>query len=228
MERILVADDDANICRIVRQYLEGSGFVVKCAADGQEALAAAMNEDWAMLILDYMMPKVDGLEVMIAVKEKKPQLPVIVLTARDEEGDRIEGLTLGADDYIGKPFSPRELVARVRTVLRRYSRQPLPVIRVIERGDLRIDRGRHLVGVAGRDIEFTDVEMKIICLLAEYPGRVFSRLQIIENVYGHAFDGFERAVDAHIKNIRRKLGDDFKNPKYIATVYGAGYKYVDN
>lgn len=223
--KILVVDDERKMVKLVRTYLEGAGFKVVVAYDGQEALAVFRHEQPDLIVLDLMLPEIDGLDVARAIR-RASDVPLIMLTARAEEADRLIGLELGADDYVVKPFSPRELVARVRAVLRRVeagSIQP----QVITAGDLSLDLGRREARLAGRQVELTTAQFDLLAVLAQRPGQVFSRIQLLDAVQGEAFAGYERTVDAHIKNLRRALGDDPRDPQYILTVRGVGYKFAE-
>ncbi len=221
MPRILVVDDEPQIVDLLRSYLTRDGFDVDEAADGKAALAAFLRLRPDLVILDLMLPQLDGREVCRRIRETA-QTPIIMLTARDEETDKLLGLELGADDYITKPFSPREVVARVRAVLRRGSREAPDLIRV---GELAIDLRAHEVSVSGRRVDLTPTEFKLLETLARYPNQVFTRMQLIDRVQGHAFEGYERTVDAHIKNLRGKVESDPRAPRYIVTVFGVGYKF---
>jgi DNA-binding response OmpR family regulator len=222
-ETILVADDEPQITRVVRGYLEQAGYRVVTAYDGEEALYLARREKPDLVVLDIQMPKVDGLEFTRRIRADRPAIAIIMLTARVEETDRIVGLEMGADDYVTKPFSPRELVARVKAVLRRTqaAAPPLDVLRV---GPLTLDRAQHLVTLDDKPIDLTPTEFDILATLMEAPGRVFSRADILEATQGVAFAAYERTVDAHIKNLRQKLEPDPSDPRYILTVRGAGYR----
>lgn len=222
---ILVVDDEPKIARLVRDYLEQAGYPVTLAFDGREALAAFRHEKPRLVILDLMLPEVDGLDVARIIR-KESDTPIIMLTARVEEVDRLIGLELGADDYVTKPFSPRELVARVRAVLRRTEghERAAPLLSV---GDLAIDPERRTVTVAGRAVELTPTEFDLLTVLARHPGRVFSRMELLERVQGYAYEGYERTVDAHIKNIRQKIEEHPRKPRYILTIYGLGYKFSE-
>ncbi len=222
MKKVLVVDDEPKIRKVVTAYLEQAGFRVVTAGDGQMALIAFRHEKPDLVILDLMLPGMDGLDVCRAMR-RESSVPIIMLTARAEEADRLIGLELGADDYVVKPFSPREVVARVRAVLRRVEGEVSPpeVIRV---GDLLIDLARHTVEVAGRLVELTPTEFDLLATMARYPGRAFTRLQLLTYVQGDAYEGYERTVDAHIKNLRAKIEPDPKRPRYIVTVYGVGYR----
>jgi DNA-binding response OmpR family regulator len=222
---ILVVDDEPKIARLVRDYLEQAGYRVTLAYNGREALAAFRHEKPRLVVLDLMLPEVDGLDVARTIR-KESETPVIMLTARVEEADKLIGLELGADDYVTKPFSPRELVARVRAVLRRTEGQEraAPALSV---GDLEIDPERRRVVVAGRPVDLTPTEFDLLTVLARHPGRVFSRLELLERVQGYAYEGYERTIDAHVKNIRQKIEADPRKPRYILTVYGLGYKFSE-
>ena len=221
MPRILVVDDEPQIVDLLRSYLRRDGFTVEQAMDGEAALAAFGRLRPDLVILDLMLPKVDGREVCRRIRDAS-HTPIIMLTARDEETDKLLGLELGADDYITKPFSPREVVARVRAVLRRGTREATDLVRA---GDLTIDLLAHEVSLQGRRVDLTPTEFRLLEILAGHPNQVFTRMQLIDRVQGHAFDGYERTVDAHVKNLRGKVEPDPRNPRYIMTVYGVGYKF---
>jgi len=222
IKKILVVDDEPQIVKVLKAYLEKAGFQVVTASDGQSALATFQREKPDFMILDLNLPGMDGLDVCKAVR-RTSNIPLLMLTARVEETDRLIGLELGADDYVIKPFSPREVVARVRTIFRRTASEPEKP-EIIQVGDLSIDLDQHTVSLAGRSIDLTPTEFEILVTLARQPRRVFSRLQIMELAQGSAFEGYERTIDAHIKNIRLKLEPDPKKPVYIQTVFGLGYK----
>ena len=222
-KKILVVDDEPQIVKVVKAYLEQSGFQVVTAADGSTALTTFQREKPDFMILDLSLPGMDGLDVCRAVRHVS-NIPILMLTARVEEADKLVGLELGADDYVVKPFSPREVVARVRTILRRAAAVDLPKPELIQVGDLQIDPDQHTVIVSDRQIELTPTEFDILVVLARQPKRVFTRLQIMEQAQGDAFEGYERTIDAHIKNIRLKLEINPKKPAYIHTVFGVGYK----
>ena len=225
-ELILVVDDEPKIVRLARDYLEQSSFRVLPIHDGQSALAAARQEKPDLIVLDLNLPGMDGIDVCRALR-RESSIPIIMLTARAEETDRLIGLEVGADDYIVKPFSPRELVARVRAVLRRTQGevQTPGLIRV---GVLEIDLNGHSVTRANEAIKLTRIEFALLATLAQHPGQTFSRGQLIQRLHGADDSGFDRSIDAHIKNLRRKLEDDPANPRYIQTVYGIGYKFAEN
>lgn len=223
---IMVVDDEEPIRQIVRRYLEADGYRVAEAADGAQALSLFRAQPVDVVVLDVMMPGIDGLEVLRRIRAES-EAYVIMLTARAEEVDRLVGLAVGADDYLTKPFSPRELVARVKAVLRR----PRPSDRassddVMHLTGIAIDKRRHEVRVDGRSVELTALEFSLLAVMAASPGMVFSRGQLLERIWGYDFFGDERVVDVHIRNLRRKLGDGSDNPRFIATVRGVGYKMV--
>jgi two-component system, OmpR family, alkaline phosphatase synthesis response regulator PhoP len=222
--RILVVDDNPKIVEVLEAYLKSEGFDVVTAGDGPAAIAAADASRPDLALLDIMLPGIDGIELTRRF-QRDYGLPVILVTARIEEIDRLIGLEVGADDYIGKPFSPREVVARVKAVLRRCER---PVgneaHEVLHVGGLTVDLAGRTVAVAGRPVELTRTEFDILATLSAHPGRVYTRMQLMEAGQGVAFEGYERTVDAHVKNIRRKLGDDPKSPRFVQTVFGVGYK----
>ena len=222
---ILVVDDEPKIARLVRDYLEQAGYPVTLAFDGREALAAFRHEKPRLVVLDLMLPGVDGVDVARIIR-KESDTPIIMLTARVEEADKLIGLELGADDYVTKPFSPRELVARVRAVLRRTEGQDRAAS-VLSVGDLEIDPERRAVTVARRSVELTPTEFDLLAVLARHPGRVFSRMELLERVQGYAYEGYERTIDAHVKNIRQKIEGNPRKPHYILTVYGLGYKFSE-
>ena len=227
MKTILVVDDEAKIVQLVRDYLERAGFGVLAAGDGKTALALARSGKPDLIVLDLGLPGMDGLDVTRELR-KTSNAPIIMLTARAEESDKLIGLELGADDYITKPFSPKELVARVRVVFRRMESYSAPGGEIILAGDLRLDAPRLRVTADGREIEeLTPTEFELLAALARQPGRVFTRAQLLDAIHGVAFESYERAIDAHIKNIRRKIEPNPRQPAYILTVYGVGYKFAD-
>jgi len=224
-ETILVVDDEPKIVKQARDYLERGGFRVIEAGDGKTALVRARSDRPDLVVLDLNLPEMDGLDVCRALR-RESDVPVIMLTARVEETDRLIGLELGADDYITKPFSPRELVARVRAVLRRVHggvHQPV----IVRAGDLEIDLEGHRVTRAGETIRLTRTEFNVLATLAQHPGQTLTRAQLLDRLHGVVYDGFDRSVDAHIKNLRRKLEPDPAEPRYVLTVYGVGYKFTD-
>jgi two-component system alkaline phosphatase synthesis response regulator PhoP len=225
MSTILVADDETKIVRLVRDYLESAGFQVITAYDGRTALAQYRREAPDLVVLDLNMPGLDGIDVTRTIRQEG-NTPIIMLTARVEETDRIVGLELGADDYVTKPFSPRELVARVRAVLRRAQAAETPAAPV-RAGDLVIDPDKRLVYRDDRPIPLTTTEFDLLLVLSRNPGRVFSRMELLDRVQGVAYEGYERTVDVHIKNLRKKIESDPRRPQYILTVYGAGYRFAE-
>jgi two-component system alkaline phosphatase synthesis response regulator PhoP len=225
-KKILVVDDEKKIVKLVKDYLEGAGFQVVTAADGQQALIVFRHEQPSLVVLDLMLPGIDGLDVARTIR-REANTPIIMLTARVDETDRLIGLELGADDYVTKPFSPRELVARVRAVLRRTEeREPVPPQNLVA-GDLEIDLTRHTARLAGQPLDLTPTEFDLLATLAREPGRAFTRQQLLDLALGDTYVGYERTIDAHVKNLRAKLGDDPKQPRHIETVCGVGYRFVD-
>ena len=224
MARILVVDDEPKIVRLVADYLEAAGFTVLTARSGDEALMRVRTDAPDLVVLDLGLPGLDGLDVTRAIR-RSGELPIIVLTARDDETDRIIGLELGADDYVTKPFSPRELVARVRAVLRRHA--GAGESEVLRAGDLLLDVPRMRVTRGDQAVELTATEFTLLAAMARQPGRVFTRTQLLDVIHGVAFESFERAIDAHIKNIRRKLEPEPRSPRYLLTIYGVGYRLAD-
>ncbi|MEA2675818.1 MAG: hypothetical protein QOI92_3010 [Chloroflexota bacterium] len=225
MQTVLVVDDEPKIARLARDYLEHAGYAVLTAGDGPSAVQVARTRRPDLVVLDLGLPGLDGLEVLRSIRATG-SMPVVVLTARDTELDKLLGLELGADDYVTKPFSPRELVARVRAVLRRSERAPETGDRIAV-GDLVLDVPRMRATVAGRPIELTPTEFSILATLARHPGRVFTRSQLLDAAHGEAFEAYERAIDAHVKNIRRKLEPEPARPRYLLTVYGVGYRLAE-
>jgi len=221
--RILVVDDNPKIVEVLTAYLEGEGFEVDSAHDGESAIKAVNKSVPDLAVLDVMLPGVDGVELTRRF-QREHDLPVILVTARVDEVDRLIGLEVGADDYIAKPFSPREVVARVKAVLRRANRASTAEGKPVVVGPLRIDPTTRLVTAGDARIEMTRTEFDILLTLASHPGRVYTRMQLMEAAQGDAFEGYERTIDAHVKNIRRKLGDDPRRPTYVQTVVGVGYK----
>jgi two-component system, OmpR family, alkaline phosphatase synthesis response regulator PhoP len=223
---VLIVDDEPEIVRILRDYLERAGFAVVTAGDGEAAVAMARRHRPDLVVLDLTLPSLDGLDVARTLR-RDGEVPIIMLTARTEESDRVAGLELGADDYVAKPFSPRELVARVRAVLRRVdtARSASDVVRV---GDaIELDVPRMEVSVDGHRVELTATEFQLLLHMARQPGRVFTRAQLLDAVHGVAVESYERAIDAHVKNIRRKIERDPRSPRHLQTVFGVGYRLVD-
>jgi DNA-binding response OmpR family regulator len=227
-KKILVIDDESKIVDLCNDYLRAAGFEVIAAYDGPRGLAAAISERPDLIVLDLMLPGMDGLDVCrelrrVEIARSENSTPIIMLTARAEETDKLIGLELGADDYLTKPFSPRELVVRVRTVLRRASGgQPAELIRA---GEMTLDRGRYLAILPGHEVALTPTEFEILATLASQPGRIFSRAQLLTAVRGVSFESYERAIDSHIRNLRRKIEPAESEPRYILTVHGVGYKF---
>ena len=224
---VLVIEDDPGITRVVRLYLEQDGHQVLTASDGLSGLEMARNSSPDLIVLDLMLPRLDGMEICRALREDS-DVPIIMVTARVSEGDRLAGFDLGADDYIPKPFSPRELTARVRAVLRRASRQAddgQPA--TTEYRGMSIDFTRRTVAVDDHKLALTPTEFRLLALLAASPGRPFTRDQIIDGVFGYDFDGFDRTVDVHVANLRRKVEPNSRKPCYIQTVHGVGYRFGD-
>ena len=225
MKTILIVDDEAKILRLARDYFEHAGFEVLTTETGTDALAAARQARPDLIVLDLGLPDLDGLDVTRALR-KESNVPLIMLTARGDESDKLVGLELGADDYLTKPFSPKELVARVRAVLRRTeSALSTPRQELIRTADLTLDLPRMRATLDQRPLDLTPTEFELLAALAGQPGRIFTRTQLLDAVHGVAFESYERAIDAHIKNIRRKLEPNPRQPRYILTVYGVGYKY---
>ncbi len=225
MKTILVVDDEARIVDLARDYLEHAGFGVLTAADGRSGLALARTRTPDLIVLDLGIPEPDGLDVIRSIR-RESNLPIIVLTARDDELDKLLGLELGADDYITKPFSPRELVARVRAVLRRLEPGDAPGD-LIHAGEVTLDVPRMRVDVGGRAVDLTPTEFELLATMARRPGRIFTRNQLLDALRGVAFESYERSIDSHVKNLRRKLEPDPRAPRYILTVYGVGYRFAD-
>ena len=225
MATVLVVDDEMKITRLIRDYLEQAGFFVATASDGQAAIASARQLKPDLIVLDLGLPNIDGLDVIRALR-KVSNVPVVVVTARADEADRVVGLELGADDYIVKPFSPKELVARVRAVLRRFDAARMGA-ELIRAGSIALDLPRREVRVDDRVVDLTATEFDLLHALARQPGRVFTRGQLLEAIHGVAFESYERAIDAHVKNLRRKLEPQPQHPRILLTVHGVGYKLAD-
>jgi DNA-binding response OmpR family regulator len=221
---ILVVDDEERLVSLLNSYLTQQGFRVVTASNGVEALDVARREGPDLIVLDWMMPELDGLGFM-ARHRQESETPIIVLTARVDDDDKVIGLELGADDYVTKPFRPRELLARIRAVLRRRG-EIEPAAEVMRHGDLTLDREGHVVKVAGRSVELTPSEFELLAALLLAPGRAFSRLDLLDRIQGTAYEGYQRTIDYHVKNLRAKLGDPPHAPRYIETVYGVGYRLV--
>jgi DNA-binding response OmpR family regulator len=225
--KVLLVEDEKAIRDAVAAYLEKEGYWVTPAADGEQAIYQFTIGQFDLVILDLMLPKVSGENVCKEIRASSG-VPIIMLTAKGDIQDRIIGLELGADDYIVKPFSPRELVARVKALLRRaHTSESEPMKEIQDFGDLIIDLGAHRVSINDKDLDLTGSEFKLLTTLTKYPNRVFSRMELVEKVLGYDFEGYERTIDSHIKNLRSKLGDDSRNPKYLFTIHGIGYRFED-
>ncbi|MFC2056620.1 response regulator [Chloroflexota bacterium] len=221
-KKILVVDDEKKIVDILKAYLERDGYQVSTAYDGRSALDLARSNSPDLIILDLMLPEVSGWDVCRELR-KESDVPVIMLTARDDTTDKIIGLELGADDYVTKPFDPKEIISRARAVLRRSDVKPVSKS-TINIGEIMIDTNKRLVRRGDWDVDLTPIEFDLLRVMAENPGRVYSRMQLLDKVQGDAYEGYERTIDSHIKNLRKKLELDLEHPKYIITVYGIGYK----
>lgn len=225
MEKIVVIDDEESVQEVVRGYLERDGYLVYVADNGSDGLALAERLNPALIVLDLMLPDVSGEEICRRVRSRS-DVPILMLTAKAAEEERVGGLTLGADDYLTKPFSPRELVARVRAILRRSSGTETPLVESLsfDEGRLVIDTVEHEVRLDGEQVDLTPNEYRLLVTLARYPGRVYSRVELIDQVQGGDFEGYERTIDVHVKNLRRKIEPDPRHPRYVQTVFGAGYR----
>lgn len=223
---VLIVDDDIKLVELLQLYFQKEGFIVFTANEGLAALKIAREKEPDILVLDLMLPGLDGWDICRTLR-KDSEVPILMLTARDEESDRLVGLEIGADDYVTKPFSPKEVVARAKAILRRTKQTTVKTVPV-RMGDVVIELEQHLVTKGGQPVELTPTEFKILELLAVNPGRVFSRLQIAEQTQGYSFESYERTIDAHVKNLRRKMEDNPKEPEYIQTVYGVGYRMAGN
>jgi two-component system alkaline phosphatase synthesis response regulator PhoP len=226
MKTVLVVDDEPQIVTLVRDYLEHGGFKVLTAADGSAALRTASTQHPDLIVLDLGLPGIDGLDVTRTLR-RNGAVPIIMLTARADESDKLVGLELGADDYLTKPFSPKELVARVRSVLRRSEAAKTPGDTIRVGDDVQLNLPSMELTISGRRIDLTPTEFQLLATMARQPGRVFSRAQLLSAVRGVAFESYERAIDAHIKNLRRKIEPDPHNPRYLLTVFGVGYRFAD-
>jgi DNA-binding response OmpR family regulator len=221
---ILVVDDEKRIISLLESYLEQQGFRVATALNGEEAIFVARHEKPDLIILDIMMPEMDGYEFM-RQHRKERETPIILLTAKVDEDDKVIGLELGADDYVTKPFSPRELTSRVRAVLRRTG-QSLPQVEILRQGEVTLDRDSHLVTLNDSVIDLTPSEFDLLAALMSAPGRTFTRLELLDQIQDTAFVGYARTIDVHIKNLRAKIEDNPRQPRYIETVYGVGYRFA--
>jgi len=224
-KKIVVIDDEPSVQEVVRGYLEKDGYLVYVAGNGRDGLALAERAKPGLIVLDLMLPDVSGEEICREIRSRS-DVPILMLTAKASEDERVGGLALGADDYLTKPFSPRELVARVRAVLRRTQGAEMPLVEVLsfDEGALEIDTVQHEVRRDGELVELTPNEYRLLVTLARYPGRVYSRFELINHVQGYDFEGYERTIDAHVKNLRKKIEPDPKHPHYVETVFGVGYR----
>jgi two-component system, OmpR family, response regulator RegX3 len=222
--RVLLVEDEKAIRDAIEAYLEREGFWVTPVGDGQAALDAAEKHAFDLVVLDLMLPKVSGEEVTRTLRDSS-DVPIIMLTAKGAEEERVAGLELGADDYLVKPFSPRELIARVRALMRRAHSDVQPQRDRMTFAELDIDLAGHRVYLDGEEVDLTASEFKLLTTLARYPGRVYSRMELVEKVLGYDFEGYERAIDSHVKNLRAKLHDDPREPRFIRTVFGSGYRF---
>jgi DNA-binding response OmpR family regulator len=228
LTRILVVEDEARIAEVVQSYLEREGHMVVRTATGEDALADFDRRRPDLVVLDLGLPGMPGEEVCRRIRASS-DVPIIMLTAKDGEEDLVRGLQLGADDYLTKPFSPRELTARVRALLRRARRDAEPQADVLERaaGRLVVDSARRRATLDGAPVDLTESEFRLLQTLARFPGRVYTRFELVDKVQGYQFEGYERTIDAHVKNLRRKLGEDARAPRLILTVYGRGYAFAE-
>ncbi len=224
-QRIVVIDDEESVRDVVRAYLEKDGFTVFAAAGGREGLELAEKKHPDLIVLDLMLPDISGEEICEEIRSRS-DVPIVMLTAKASEEERVGGLVAGADDYLVKPFSPRELVARVRAVLRRTGGVETPLVEVLrfDEGRLEIDTVKHIVLSDGRPVDLTPNEYKLLLALARYPGRAYSRFELVNRVQGYDYDGFERTIDVHVKNLRKKIEPDPSRPRYVETVTGVGYR----
>ncbi|HLG08940.1 MAG TPA: response regulator transcription factor [Gaiellaceae bacterium] len=224
-KKIVVIDDEPSVQEVVRGYLEKDGYLVYVAGNGRDGLALAERAKPGLIVLDLMLPDVSGEEICREIRSRS-DVPILMLTAKASEDERVGGLALGADDYLTKPFSPRELVARVRAVLRRTQGTAMPLVEVLsfDEGALEIDTVQHEVRRDRELVELTPNEYRLLVTLARYPGRVYSRFELINHVQGYDFEGYERTIDAHVKNLRKKIEPDPKHPQYVETVFGVGYR----
>ncbi len=229
--KLLVVEDDPAIQKMIADYFRHNGYQVVTASDGEAGIKAAFDERPDALILDVMLPKTDGFSVCRHIRERNPSLPILILTAKDDVVDKVLGLEMGADDYVTKPFSLRELEARVKSVLRRMRAKSTEGDEAeqapIQRGGLRIDSARREVTINGRHVELTPKEFELLALFASHPGRVYSRKYLLENIWDYTYSGYDRTIDSHINRLRAKIEDDPDHPKMVMTVWGVGYKFSD-
>lgn len=226
MAHILIIEDDTKTANLLRLYLHQDGFRVSIASDGVSGLKLARSLGPDLIVLDLMLPGMDGIDICRTVRAES-SVPIIILTARSTEDEVLRGLELGADDYIGKPFSPREVVARVRTVLRRAATGSENLPRELQYGDLYINFTKHEVRMGGEMVHLTPKEFRLLETMVKEPGRAFSRLELVERAFGYDYEGMERTVDAHVMNLRRKIEGDQSRPNYVETVYGIGYRFAE-
>jgi len=224
-KKVVVIDDEPSVQDVARAYLEKDGYLVYVAANGKDGLALAERTKPGLIVLDLMLPDVSGEEICAEIRSRS-DIPILMLTAKAGEDDRVAGLQLGADDYLTKPFSARELVARVRAILRRSQGTETPLVQTLrfDDGSLEIDTVQHQVRRDGAVVELTPNEYKLLVTLARYPGRVYSRFELINHVQGYEYEGYERTIDAHVKNLRKKIEPDPARPRYVETVFGVGYR----
>ena len=224
-KKVVVIDDELSVQEVVRGYLEKDGYLVYVAGNGKDGLAIAERTKPGLIVLYLMLPDIAGEEICREIRSRS-DVPILMLTAKASENERIDGLGLGADDYLTKPFSPRELVARVRAILRRSQGAETPLVETLsfDSGGLEIDTVQHDVRRDGETVDLTPNEYKLLVTLARYPGRVYSRFELINHVQGYEFEGYERTIDAHVKNLRKKIEPDPKHPRYVETVFGTGYR----
>ena len=224
-KKVVVIDDESSVQDVVRGYLEKDGYLVYVAGNGSEGLALAERTKPGLVVLDLMLPDVSGEDICRDIRSRS-DVPILMLTAKASEDERVGGLALGADDYLTKPFSPRELVARVRAILRRSQGSEVPLVETLsfDDGRLEIDTVQHEVRRDGELVELTPNEYKLLVTLARYPGRVYSRFELINHVQGYEYEGYERTIDAHVKNLRKKIEPDPRHPRYVETVFGTGYR----
>ena len=225
-DKVLIVEDEQSISNFISMILTANGFDTIVVRSGEEALTMIASHCPDLIVLDLGLPDMDGMEVLKSVR-KWSNLPVVVVSARNHEHDKVEALDYGADDYLVKPFSPRELVARARALLRRVHADSEPQREVLEFGELTIDVSGHKVLVSGEEIDLTASEFKLLTTLSRYPGRVYSRMELVEKVLGYDFEGYERTIDSHVKNLRAKIGDNPRSPKWLHTVHGVGYRFED-
>ena len=225
-KKVLVVEDEAKISEVIKSFLESKGFVVFVAENGKQAFGLIEKENLSLIILDLMLPDMTGEEICMKIR-KTSRIPIIMVTAKVDEEDMLKGLGIGADDYITKPFSLKELFARIEVVLRRSSEDLIPLYNKnsFKDGDLEVDFQSRTIKKQGRDVSLTPNEYKILAALIKYPNKVFTREELIRTALGDEFEGFDRAIDSHIKNIRQKIETDTKNPDYLITIHGTGYKF---